>query len=77
MMLRKNILCELLASDLVHTFTGHPVMVGQILHHLHAVVENAGNFQYSCAAAQRLGTRILKLGPRRGDGAEEVFLELV
>ena len=22
-------------------------------------------------------TRILKLGPRRGDGAEEVFLELV
>ena len=34
---------------------GHAVILGQMLHHLHAVVEHAGQFQHRGTAAQGLG----------------------
>ncbi len=56
---------------------GHAVVVGQVLHHLHAVVEHAGDLQHGGAVAQGLGQllgRDLALGQddHRGDGPAAV-----
>ena len=55
----------------------HPVVVGQMLHHLHAVVEHAGNLQHHRPAAQGLGQllrRDLALGKKHhgADGTAHI-----